>query len=254
MEFCALASGSSGNCFYVEKEGKAILIDCGISSKQITERLCLLGKSPEKIQGIFISHEHTDHIRGIRVFSSKFAIPLYATKKTSKFIEADEELINIIKNNEQVNVGRLRVEAFQKSHDAADPVSFAVEAKEKKVCIATDIGHACRNVVKNVSCSDAVIIESNHDTAMLKNGPYPEFLKDRILSKKGHLSNYDAALLMLEHAGPKLKHVVLSHLSENNNTEKLALMTMKEMLKHRKDISPKIHISGRGEPTELISV
>jgi len=253
MEFCALASGSSGNCFYVKKGKNAVLIDCGISAKQVVERLSKIGEKPENIKGIFVTHEHTDHIRGIDVFASNYNVPIYATRGTlnNSFICRDDRLINHVKNKELIKLNGLMVEAFSKSHDAADPVSYSVEAGGKRISVITDIGFACKNVIDYVSCANSVILESNHDVNMLENGPYPAYLKQRIASEKGHISNYDAALLVLQHGSKKLKNVMLAHLSQNNNTPKVALKSF-DLLKERKDLKIDVHLSCREEPSECI--
>ena len=255
MEVAALASGSSGNCFYVENEGKGILIDAGISSKQIVERLKALKKNPEKIKGIFITHEHSDHIRGVDVFARQFRVPIFVTKPTAKsaFLCKSRDLIKHIKNNETIAIGGMKVEAFSKSHNAADPVSYSIW-NGKKVSIITDVGYGCDNVISNVSDSDFLFLESNHDEIMLERGPYPYFLKQWIKSNNGHLSNLQAALCVLEHSKSKLKHVVLSHLSKTNNTEKLAMETFHHLLKERKDLNAKVSVSTREVQTPLYKV
>lgn len=260
MEVAALASGSSGNCFYVENNGKGILIDAGISSKQIVERLHMLKKNPEKIRGIFITHEHSDHIRGADVFARNFRVPIYVNKKTAKAAKTESktlcsnlDLIKYIKNDETLKIGGMNVEAFSKSHDCADPVSYNIE-NGKRVSVITDVGHACKNVISHVSDSDFLFMESNHDEVRLERGPYPYFLKQWIRSNTGHLSNMQAALCVLEHGSPKLKHIVLSHLSKTNNTEKLAMETFDCLLKHRKDLNPKVSLSTREKPTSLFKV
>ena len=257
MEVAALASGSSGNCFYIENNGKGILIDAGISSKQIVERLHMLKKSPEKIRGIFITHEHSDHIKGVDVFARQFRVPIYVTKKTvreakieGKTICSNRDLIKYIRNDETVEVGGMRVGAFSKSHKCADPVSYNIE-NGKKVSVITDVGYACGNVIANVADSDFIFLESNHDEIKLERGPYPYFLKQWIRSNTGHLSNMQAALCVLEHGSPKLKNIVLSHLSKTNNTEKLAMETFDHLLKYRKDLNPKVTLSTREKPTPL---
>ena len=205
MEFCALASGSSGNCFFVKEGNDSILVDAGISAKRIVKELEKIKQKPESIKALFVTHEHIDHIRGIDVFSRNHKIPVYATKKTADFLSVNDDFLNIIRNNESIKIGKLNIQAFQKSHDGVDPVSYVMESKDKILPVITDIGFACKNVIEHVSCADSVILESNHDIEMLKNGPYPSFLKHRILSEKGHLSNYDAALLLLEHGKSKMK-------------------------------------------------
>ncbi len=255
MEVSALASGSSGNCFYVGNKQKGILIDAGISAKQIVERLAQINRSPESIKAIFITHEHTDHIRGADIFARQFNIPIYATKKTSQscFLCLNEELINFIKNTGSENVCGMDVEAFQKSHEAADPVSYSI-CCGKKISIITDAGYCCKNVTRQVSDSDFLFLESNHDLRMLEEGPYPFYLKKWIKSNTGHLSNKQAGLCVLEHAHAKLKHVVLSHLSQTNNTPQLALKTFKSLLKERSDLKAKISVSERWQPTQLFGV
>ncbi len=254
MEIASLASGSSGNCFYVKEGDCAVLIDAGISTKQIVERLGILKMNPEDIRAVFVTHEHSDHIRGCDYFARKFNVPIYATKKTIQhgFLCSDESLINHIKNNETVEIGKMRVEAFSKSHKAADPVSYNVY-NGKKISIITDAGHACKNIVSHISDSDFLCLESNHDEEMLENGPYPYFLKSWIKSNEGHLSNSQAALCVLEHARSKLSHLMLSHLSRTNNTPRRALETFK-ILKERRDLHPKIMVSERGSPSPLFKI
>lgn len=256
MEFCALASGSSGNCFFVSDKKTGILIDAGISCRQICERLNSIGKSPEQIKGIFITHEHADHIKGADVFSRSFNIPVYATKKTAKscFLTSNEDLINDINNHEQIDIEKLQVQAFSKSHKAADPVSFSIHDKDGKTAsVITDAGHACKNIINAVSSSDLLCLESNHDIKMLEHGPYPWFLKQWIKSDSGHLSNMQSALAVLEFGQKNLKHLILAHLSENNNTPNHALKTF-SLLKERHDLHPAVHLSLRHEQTELFHI
>jgi len=253
MEICALASGSSGNCFYLgNRKDAGILIDAGITSKQIAERLAKIGKKPENIKSIFITHEHSDHIRGADVFARTFNIPIFATKKTIKdrFLCSDENLINPIKNNETLQAAGLQIEAFSKSHRAEDPVSYSV-INHKRVSVITDVGYACKNVVSNVYDADFLFLESNYDEHMLKNGPYPAHIKAWIKSDEGHLSNTQAGLCVMEHSSKRLKNVVLSHISENNNIKELALKTFNSLIKERKDLSPKVSCSSREMPTRL---
>ena len=254
MEISALASGSSGNCFYVEHNDTGILVDAGISAKKIVERLEFLKRSPEMIKGIFITHEHGDHTKGADVFARQFNVPIFATRKTAKscFLCSEENLIHFIKNNSAIEIGGMKVEAFSKPHGCADPVSYSI-TNDKKISIITDIGHASKNVIENVADSDFLCIESNHDELMLDAGPYPYFLKKWIKSKNGHLSNMQAALCVLEYAPSCLKHVVLSHLSKVNNTPSLALETFK-LLKERKDLQPKITVSDREFQSPLFKI
>lgn len=254
MDICALASGSSGNCFLVEDKGNIILIDAGISCRQIIEKMQFIGKDPVNIKGIFITHEHSDHTRGSDILSRKFNIPIYATKMTAEncCLCKDSNLINHIKNDETVSAGGMDIEAFSKSHRASDPVCYNI-FKKKKISVITDAGYCCDNIINNIIDSDALFLESNYDSDMLENGPYPYFLKKWIKSDIGHLSNLQAAQCVFLHGNPKLKYIILSHLSKNNNTPELALKTF-NMLKERRNFSPKILVSERDRVSRVLSV
>ncbi|MDP3881353.1 MAG: MBL fold metallo-hydrolase [Nanoarchaeota archaeon] len=255
MEVCALTSGSSGNCFYIENQGQAILVDVGISTKKVCERLEMIGKKPENIKGIFVSHEHSDHIRGVDVLARKFNIPIFATEKTvkSRFLCSNEKLINYINKKDDIKIAGMEIEVFSKFHSAIDPVSFTI-VNGKRVSVITDVGHACKNVCSNVSDADFLFLESNHDIEMLEKGPYPYHLKRWIKSDEGHLSNVQAALCVLEYANPRLQHVILSHLSDVNNEPAQALRTFNSLVKERKDLKLKSQVSGRHKPTEVFRV
>ena len=255
MEVSVLASGSSGNCFYIGNEKSAVLIDAGISAKKVLEKLLNVGGNARKIKGIFITHEHTDHIRGADVLARKLNVPIFATKATIKngFLCSDKNLIKIINKNSKTKIGDFRVEAFSKSHSAADPVSYNIYEK-KKISVITDVGYACDNIKAHVSDCDLLCIETNHDEMMLENGPYPQFLKKWISSNKGHLSNMQAGLCALEYASPKLKRIILSHLSKTNNTPEMALKTFSDIIRERINFYPIINVSIREEPTELFKI
>lgn len=254
MELSVLSSGSSGNCFFIENKGRSILVDAGISCKQIVERMNIIGKFPERIEAIFVTHEHSDHIKGIDVFARTFNVPIFATKKTAEsgFLCSNEKLINYISNKETIKVAGLSIEAFSKSHKASDPVSFNIN-NSKRISIITDAGFCCPNIISSVKDSDFLCLESNHDELMLEEGPYPYFLKKWIKSDIGHLSNMQASLCVLEHAPAKMKGLVLSHLSETNNTPKIALKSF-NLLKERSDLHPKIFVSQRDVPTKIFNV
>jgi phosphoribosyl 1,2-cyclic phosphodiesterase len=255
MEFSALSSGSSGNCFFVKSEKGGILIDAGISCRKIEERLNSLGVSMESVKGVFISHEHSDHVRGVDVLARKLNIPVFATKGTINncFLCSNTDLIMNIKNNETVRIAGMEVEAFSKFHNCEDPVSFKIR-KEKTVSVVTDVGYFCGNVREAISDSDFLAIESNHDLGMLINGPYPQFLKNIISSEKGHISNLNSALGVLEHGKSRLKKILLSHLSKTNNTPELAFNTFKSLLKERTDLRPDIFLSLREKSTGLFRI
>lgn len=260
MKISALSSGSAGNAFYIENEknNKAILIDCGISCKQIEERLASINKKPESIKKIFITHEHSDHTKGADVFARKFRVPISAVGKVieSKFLCKDSELLEQIKNDETIKIIGLDITAFSKPHKALDPISFSVfDSNQKKtLSVITDAGHTCKNICYNVSISNFLCLESNHDLEMLENGPYPWHIKKWIKGDDGHLSNTQAACCVAEHSTKKLKNIILSHISEHNNTIKKALDTFSYLIKQRKDISPRLNCSLKIAPTPLFKI
>jgi phosphoribosyl 1,2-cyclic phosphodiesterase len=256
LKIASIASGSNGNCYYLENDNDAILIDAGISTKQIVVRMANLGLSMSKVKGVFISHEHTDHVRGVDVLSRKYSIPVFMTQKTyssyGKTIK--DSLLNFFSPGQTVEFGNIHVKPFLKSHDAAEPCSFSVSSESRNVAVMTDIGLQCSNIIAHIKDADAIFLESNYDDDMLKTGHYPAFLKARISSNLGHLSNTQAGLIALEHASTRLKHVVLSHLSENNNTPELAFHTFNNLIKQRKDLKPELFIASRHKESSLVSL
>jgi len=254
MRFAALASGSSGNCFVVEKNKKLILIDAGISCKQTFLRLENLKLNPKKIDSIFITHEHGDHVRGLDVLKKKTDAEIFMTKGT--FLNArtmlDKNQVNFIKNDETIKRAGFEVNTFSKNHDCEDPVSFLVHGSNS-LAVLTDIGEPCHNVIDAVKDADSLILESNHDEDMLNNGRYPIFLKRRIASELGHLSNKQASLLALENAR-NVNKLILAHLSLDNNTEEIAYANMHVDLKKSKAKPKKLVISTRFKETKLFKV
>jgi phosphoribosyl 1,2-cyclic phosphodiesterase len=234
----ALASGSSGNCFFYEANDSFFLIDAGISAKQICERLAYQGKNILNINGIFITHEHIDHIQGIKILSKRFNIPIFLTQGTyNNFPECiGQSNVNILKPDKEIELNGVRIMPFRKSHDAKEPVSFSFTCSGKTVSFITDLGIADERVKEQISRSDVLFLEANYDTDMLNHGRYPYPVKIRISGDKGHLSNYDSSLLALENASSRLKHIILSHLSQNNNNSIIALNTFKNILKERTDL------------------
>jgi phosphoribosyl 1,2-cyclic phosphodiesterase len=252
MEVAALASGSSGNCFYVGNKREAVLVDVGISAKQVYQRMESLGLNPEKLKGIFITHEHSDHINGVDVLARRLQIPVYATKKTLQngMICSELLLLRPISAGKDIKIGGLSVESFSKSHQAADPVSYTIVGN-KRVAVITDAGYVCKNIQEHISDAHFLFIESNHDEKMLEKGPYPVYLKRWISGNTGHLSNRQAALSVLECASAELQNIVLSHLSQTNNSLEVALETFNSILKERKGFRAKIDVSVRERPTSL---
>jgi len=238
IKFCPIASGSDGNSVYVGNGDTHILIDAGLSGKRIKEGLeNAVGIGCEELDGIFITHEHTDHIQGAGVISRRYGTPLYATKKTWECIErrgligkVDKSKKHIIYSGEDFALKTIAVEPFDIPHDAAQPVGYCVYSEDKKITIATDIGCVTDNIREKMFGSDLILLESNHDLEMLKNGSYPAVLKKRIMSDRGHLSNRGAGELLADIICPKLKYVFLGHLSAENNMPLIAMDTVTAIL------------------------
>ena len=234
MRLCSIASGSSGNCIYVGNDNTHLLIDAGISKKRIEAGLDVLNVKGEEITGILITHEHVDHIQGLGVFSRKFEIPIYGTKgtidgirKCSTLGKMPEGLFHEINTDEDFILGDIRIRAFNISHDANEPSGYRMENNEKAVAVATDLGKYDDYIVSNLKDLNAIVLEANHDIHMLEVGPYPYPLKRRVMGDKGHLSNELSGRLLCDILHDNLKHVVLGHLSKENNYEELAYETVK---------------------------
>jgi phosphoribosyl 1,2-cyclic phosphodiesterase len=261
IEVSSLASGSSGNAYLFSANGSDILIDAGISARQLKLRLEMLGKDISKLSAVFVSHEHVDHIRALAQLnklgtSMPTGLPIYMSKGTLKAYCAQygEIAAEQVKAGDELNINGIKVRPFSKHHDAAEPLSFSISLGGKNVSYMTDIGHCCKNIREHIAMSDALFLESNHDLEMLKNGPYPHFLKQRILGNDGHLSNEDASMAVLENAQKQLKHVFLSHLSETNNTPDIALNTFHTIVKERNDLKIKCAVCNRHMPGKLVKV
>lgn len=223
LSVCAIASGSNGNCYYVGNESEAVLIDAGISCKEIETRMRRAGLSLQRVKAVFVSHEHTDHISGLPVLAKKYKLPIFITPPTlrNSKLRFEKELLHPFSADVPVVIGELTIAAFSKRHDAADPFSFTVSGDGVKVGVITDIGRACNNVVQHFGQCHAVFLESNYDEEMLQNGRYPHYLKNRISGGLGHLSNREALALFQKHRSARLSHLFLSHLSRNNNCPRL---------------------------------
>src|SRR5664279_1280858 len=219
----SLNSGSNGNCYYIGNETEAVLIDAGISCNEIEKRMKRLGLNMKKVKAIFVSHEHTDHINGLRVLAKKYQLPVYITKATLRHarLKLEKHLVNSFTGCESISIGNLSITPFPKFHDAVDPYSFMVSGNKIKIGVFTDIGVPCKNVITYFQQCHAAFLEANYDETMLERGGYPYLLKRRIRGGNGHLSNKQALELFIAHKPPHMSHLFLSHLSKNNNSPEL---------------------------------
>ena len=236
MVFCSLYSGSSGNSMFITSDRAKILIDAGLPGKKIDEALKAIDEETKNIDGIFITHEHSDHIKGVGVLSRKYDIPIYANADTWNAMEGSigkikEHNIKVIDKRSVTEIGDLSVKAFNIPHDAAGPTGYTVSDVKKNISVATDFGTFTREIYDNIKDSEVILLESNHDVNMLKFGPYPYTLKRRILSEIGHLSNEDcgSAIVELVKSGAN-KKIILGHLSNTNNQPDLAYATVLDVL------------------------
>lgn len=234
MRICSIASGSSGNCLYIGDGKVNILIDAGISRKRIVEGLAQIGVKPEELTGIFVTHEHSDHISGIPMMVKMFGTKVFATAgtldaicyKDKQGVIGKDKLFQLY-SDEVVTIGTMKITPFSISHDAAEPVAYTIACNGKKMGMATDLGVYDAYTIEHLAGSDCLLLEANHDITMLEQGPYPFALKKRILSEQGHLSNEAAGCLLSELIHNRLKYVFLGHLSKENNYPELAYEAVK---------------------------
>jgi len=265
MEFGTIASGSSGNCLYIGDNQTHLLIDAGISKKRINEGLKSFGIEGGNIEGILITHEHTDHIAGLGVMARKYNIPIYGTEKTLIEIEKSkslgvipDKLFRIVYPGKKININDITVEPFSIPHDAKDPISYTFVKDNEKIGMVTDLGYYDDNIVNSLKDSNILYIEANHDINMLQVGPYPYYLKQRILGNRGHLCNEVAGRLICELINDKLKQIVLGHLSKENNYPDLALETVLleidfKSYKHKNNVFD-VSVAPRSLASNLITI
>jgi phosphoribosyl 1,2-cyclic phosphodiesterase len=229
MRVISLQSGSNGNCIYVEAGGISLLFDAGISGSQAKERLAQHGRDVESVSAVLISHDHADHARSMGIFNRMFGPPVYATAKTwraaNQYGLGEIDDLRHFKAGETLHFGQVMVETIATPHDGVDGVVFVVDDGQHRLGILTDLGHVFNDLEGVVASLDAVLLESNYDPDMLANGPYFEWLKERIKGPGGHISNFEAAELLKSSASKRMKWACLAHLSEENNTPALALRT-----------------------------
>ncbi len=274
MRICSIASGSSGNCIYVGSDATHLLVDVGISGKRTEAGLKELGLTMKDIDGILITHEHADHIAGLGVLGRKYEIPVYATRGTIEAIKRNSSVGKIpddvfcpIQADEKIMIKDLSCNPMRISHDAAEPVAYRISYGRKKVGIVTDLGNYNDYTVESLKGMDALLLEANHDVNMLQVGPYPYYLKQRILGDRGHLSNERAGQLLCDLLHENLQAVILGHLSKENNLPELAYeavrveVTMARMSEKedRQAVEMKLsdfplYVAARSEPSRVIHI
>ncbi|MGG5902171.1 MBL fold metallo-hydrolase [Sphingobacterium daejeonense] len=251
IRYAALASGSNGNSYYIAKGNTAVLVDAGINNKHLHLRMAALGINPASISAIFVTHEHTDHICGLSVFAKRYQIPIYLTQGTyeSSRLQLPDYLVNFIKSNSVVNLKDLSVYGIPKYHDAQEPCSFLVSDGHINISVLTDLGRICDNVKKAIRIADILFLEANYDEQMLLTGRYPYHLKNRIKGGWGHISNDLSLGAFLDNRSERLKHLILGHLSGENNTVDLVENLF---LPHCTEI--KLSVAKRTESTALFQI
>ena len=265
MRLCSIASGSSGNCIYVGSEATHLLVDVGISGKRTELGLNSLGLSARDLDGILITHEHADHINGLGVIARKYGVPIYATPGTIEAIltgggvgKIDSSLFHEVKEDVKLTIKDLTVNPMRISHDAAQPVAYRISYGNKKVGICTDLGVYNDYTVECLKGMDAVLLEANHDVNMLQVGPYPYYLKQRILGDRGHLSNENSGRLLSRILQDGMQNIILGHLSKENNLPELAYeavrmeITMGDNPYNANDF--RIQVAARDEVSQVVNI
>lgn len=255
MRVCLLASGSKGNSLFIEAGGTKLLVDAGLSAREIVARLAAIQVAATEIDGIVISHEHTDHIRGAGTLARKFDIPVLISYPTSRETAGHFRSTRLVEFESgcSFEFRDILVDPFPITHDSIDPVGLVVESSEGRLGFATDLGLATRLVKEKLKGCRALVLESNHDEEMLVNGPYPWHLKQRIKSRHGHLSNSESAELLAEVMGPELEMVFLAHLSEVNNHPEAALEAFKKPLAGGSVCAPRVAVGSQQQVSEVFS-
>jgi phosphoribosyl 1,2-cyclic phosphodiesterase len=230
LSIASLNSGSNGNCYYIGNKNEAVLVDAGISCRETEKRMKRLGLAMNKVKAIIVSHEHTDHIKGINTLVKKYQLPVFITPNTYRngSLNVAPEFIKSFLAYQPITIGEFSITAFPKFHDAADPHSFLISYQDIKVGVFTDIGAPCEHLIEHFQQCDAAFLEANYDEALLENGRYPYFLKKRIRGGHGHLSNRQALQLFTDYKSAHMSHLLLSHLSKDNNCPDLVYNLFKQ--------------------------
>jgi len=255
VRICALASGSSGNTTFVATERTRLLVDAGLSFRDTCQRLASIGEDPSKLDAIVITHEHTDHVCGLARLAKKLSIPVYMTWLTSPAIEwlsGSSPKLELFQAGATLSIGDIEVDSFTIPHDAIDPVGYCIRAQGIKFGIATDLGYVTDSIRFHLRRADLLLIESNHDLDMLKVGPYPWSVKQRVMSRVGHLSNDSVCDFILRDFESSATTLILGHLSEHNNHPEIARMSARQALDQR-GLDTRLVIAQQKTPTEVFT-
>ena len=260
LQFAVLSSGSKANCSVVRSLSNTVLVDCGLSLRETELRIRHLGLEPNQIEAIVISHEHTDHTCGVRLFVKRYGVPVYMNRETARAAKFEHGEFVPFETGARFSIGDLSFMPVSVPHDAADPVAFRIDAVSKSIAIVTDLGYVTPHVEDIIVGLDALVLESNHDKDMLQRGPYPWHLKQRILSRVGHISNCTASSVLeqiVARLDSKLKVVIGGHVSEKNNTpqlvqEALSAAIIKSAV--QSDRCPEVLVASAKAPTRWIEV
>lgn len=254
MKTCVLASGSEGNVTYVETNNHKILLDIGMTVKYITEKLSELSVSPSEIDYIFITHVHDDHVKALKQFIKKYNPTICVSPQIFAELEVLKEYDKILLYDNQVSLDDVTIDIIKTSHDTTDSRAFILESNGTSIVYLTDTGFINQKYFPKITNKDIYLFESNHDIEMLLNGPYPKWLKDRVMGPYGHLSNKDSAIYLAKNIGDKTKKIVLMHLSHKNNTEEVALETIKEIFEEYEVNFSNIVCAKQKEKSELMTL
>jgi phosphoribosyl 1,2-cyclic phosphodiesterase len=253
LAYCTLASGSSGNCLWIRGGGTEVLIDCGISCRQIEGRLAAIGSRIEQIEAVICTHGHDDHVAAAPRLICKHGLPIWATEGTRAMLHIAGSAFAILPLEGRITIQGLELKTIPTSHDAPGSVALIISDGDSSLAVVTDLGVPSPTIIRALREVEGLVLESNHDEQMLRDGPYPEWLKRRIRGKHGHLSNAQAARLAGESTHRGLQHLTLAHLSEHNNTPALARQRMEAALEES-GASCSLAIAPRHSPGELVSL
>ena len=257
IRLAVLGSGSAGNATCIEGEGARVLVDAGFSCRELTARLRAIGVEPHRIDGVIVTHEHADHVRGAPLFSRTHGVPIYCTRATHRAAGLDRQKVHAtveIDPGTPFAIEGLTIRPFRVPHDAVETIGCTIEGNGARVGYATDLGYGAEAVRKGLRDCDLLILESNHDMEMLRAGPYPETIKRRVLSRHGHLDNESAADLAAESVSDRTRSLVLAHISRTNNRPDLALRAARDGFDRAGRRAPRISAADQGRPSSWFEI